>query len=208
MTKARLALIGGGGFAREVAEVAELAGFIITGCYSLDPGSFSAVHRGLPEALEAHKKDYDAVALGMGAVNRRSLAKRNKFSEMIEATGIPCPAFISPHAVCGKGATVADGAFVGHRAVLGVGASVGPFSMVNIGAIVGHDVNIGRNVAVAPGVFIGGGSSVGRDTLLGPLAKILQGVAIGSDVIVGVGCTVLRSLADGSTVWPRPDRTT
>lgn len=208
MTNARLALIGGGGFAREVAEVAELLGFEITGCYSSDPGNFAHVYRGDLDELARHKSDYDAVALAVGGVNRRTLTRRNQLVETMEAVGLPCPALVSPHAICAKGSVVGKGVFIGHNVTLGVGAQMRDYAIANIGAIIGHDTVIGRNSIVAPGAFIGGNCAIGDNTLLGPLSKILQGLKIGSDVIVGVGCTALRPLGDGTTVWPRPDRTT
>lgn len=208
MTVQRLAILGGGGFAREVAEVAEMCGYSVAACFSLDAGSFAAIHRGYLDELEREAADFDGVALGVGATDRRSLRRRQDLIDWLLARRIACPALVSPHAVVAANALIGDGAFVAHGVIVGLDTQVEPFGLVNSGAILGHDVAIATNAIVAPGAFIGGGSSVGSGSLIGPLAKVLQGVAIGEDVIVGIGCTALRSVADGSTIWPRPDRVT
>jgi sugar O-acyltransferase (sialic acid O-acetyltransferase NeuD family) len=204
----RLALLGGGGFAKEVAEIAEMNGFDVTACYALDPGHFEAIHRGYLDDLIRDKGAYDAVALGVGGVDRRSLAVRRGLIEWLRKSGLDCPPMTSPRAVCSKGVKIGAGAFVAHGAVLAVDAILQDFCVINSGAIIGHDAMVGCNVTIAPGAFIGGGAQIGEDTLVGPLAKVLQGVKLGRGVILGIGCTALRSLPDGATVWPRSDRTT
>lgn len=208
MSRPCLAVLGGGGFAREVVEVARLRGFDISACYALDPGEFAPIHRGYLDELAQQVGEFDGVILGIGATDRRSLRRRQGLIDWLEEAGVPCPPLISPYAVVSEEVKVGNGAFVAHGAVLSVGAQLAPFSIVNSSAIVGHDVVIATNAIVAPGAFLGGAAAVGRGSLIGPLAKVLQGVSIGSDVIVGVGCTALRSIADGATVWPRPDRIT
>lgn len=208
MTTKKLAILGGGGFAREVAEVAEMRGYTITACYALDPGSFANVHRGYLEELEDDADEFDGVVLGIGATDRRTLRRRLGVIEWLMTRRIACPPLISPHAIVARSVVLGDGAFVAHGVILGLDVQVEAFGLVNSGAILGHDVHVATNAIIAPGAFLGGDSRVGSSTLVGPLSKILQGVTIGSDVIVGMGCTALRSVADGSTIWPRPDRAT
>ncbi|MES3085132.1 hypothetical protein [Sphingomonas faeni] len=203
-----LAILGGGGFAREVAEIAQSRGYRIAACYALDPGSFAPVHRGYLDELAVQAAEFDGVILGIGATDRRSLKRRMDLVTWLQARNIACPPMISRHAVVADGVTIGDGSFVAHGVILSVGATLAPFSAVNSGAIIGHDARVGSNAIIAPGAFLGGASTIGESTLIGPLTKVLQGITIGRDVILGVGCTALRSLADGSTVWPRPDRAT
>jgi len=208
MTQPTLAILGGGGFAHEVAEIARLRGYAIEACYALNAGEFASIHRGYLDELAREAGQYDGVVIGIGATDRRSLKRRMDLVAWLQAAGIACPAMVSPHAIISDAVTVGAGAFVAHGAILSRGATLSPFCVVNSGAIIGHDVRIASNAIIAPGAFLGGGSSIGESTLIGPLTKVLQGVAVGQDVILGVGCTALRALPDGSTVWPRPDRAT
>ena len=202
----KLAILGSGGFAKEVAELAELNGYRITACYSLTGGAFENLHRGYLPELERDRGEFDGVLLGIGAVDRETLAKRRWIIDWVMERNLHCPPIVSPHALCARGVTLGDGVVVAHGAVLGVDSNAGPFSMFNVGAIVGHDVSIGTNVIIAPGAFVGGSTSVGENSLVGPLAKVLQGVALGSDTLVGIGCLAIRDLLPGQTVWPRLDR--
>ncbi len=204
----KFALIGGGGFAKEVAEVIELNGDIVAACYSAEPGNFPGIHRGYLEDLDREKASYDGVALAVGATDRRSLKRRRELVEWLDGRGIPAPPIVSPHAIVAKGVEVQDGSFVAHGVSIGVDARLERFCMVNMGAIIGHDAVIGGRAVIAPGAFIGGNSCIGCDTIVGPLAKVLQGIRIGANVMLGIGCVALRSIDDGSTVWPRPERTT
>jgi sugar O-acyltransferase (sialic acid O-acetyltransferase NeuD family) len=204
----RLAIIGGGGFAKEVAEVARLCGYDITGCYAQDPGSFAPLHRGYLDDLLQHRADYEGVVLGVGGVDRRSLTRRRGLTDWLANSSLACPPLVSPHAIRAEGVETQAGCFVAHGAILGLDAVLKDFCVINSGAIIGHDAIIGTNSTIAPGAFIGGAAEIGTDTLIGPLAKVLHGVKIGDDVIVGLGCAAFRALAAGSTVWPRPDRTT
>lgn len=202
----RLAMIGSGGFAKEVAELARLSGHSIAGCYSTSEGTFSDVHKGYLDELERDRTDYDGVILGVGAVDRRTLAVRRGLIDWVLERGFPCPPIVSPRAVCAQGVVLAVGAIVAHGVVLGVDGHIGAFSICNAGAIVGHDAVLETNVVVAPGAFLGGATKVGENSLIGPLAKVLQGVSLGSETLVGVGCLAVRDLDPGQTIWPRLDR--
>lgn len=204
----KLALVGGGGFAKEVAEIVELNNDEIVACYSAEPGNFATIHRGYLEELDRDKASYDGVALAVGATDRRSLRRRRELIEWIDERGIPAPPIVSPHAIIAKGVEIQVGSFVAHGVTIGVDARLERFCVLNMGAILGHDAVVGSRAIIAPGAFIGGNSVIGSDTIVGPLAKVLQGIRIGHNVMLGIGCVALRSVEDGSTVWPRPERTT
>ena len=202
----RLAMIGGGGFAKEVAEIASLNGYELAGCYAQAPGYFGHIHKGYLDELLRDRADYDGVALAIGGADRKSIAIRRSMIDWIRTNGFTAPALVSPRGIVASGARIGDGTLVAHGAILAVDVNLGSFCVVNAGAIVGHDTVLSDNVTVAPGAFLGGGCSVGSETLIGPMAKVLQGVPVGRDVIVGVGCVVMQRLKDGAAVWPERNR--
>ena len=124
MSQPKLAILGGGGFAREVAEVAALRGYAVTACYALDPGGFATIHRGYLDELAADAAEFDGVAIGVGATDRRSLKRRMQLVAWLRDAGIACPPMISPHATVSAGVTVGDGAFVAHGVVLDCATSL------------------------------------------------------------------------------------
>lgn len=202
----KLAILGSGGFAKEVAEIAQLNGHSVEACYSIKKGSFGHIHRGNLDELERDRDEFDGVALGIGAVDRKSMGVRRELIDWLVERRFRCPPLVSPSAVCAQGVVLGDGVVVAHGVILAVDCQAGPFSMFNVGAIVGHDVSIGMNVIIAPGAFLGGSASVGENSLVGPMAKVLQGVALGPDTLIGVGCLATRNMQRGQTLWPRLDR--
>jgi len=203
---AKLALLGGGGFAKEVAEVAGLIGHTIDSYFADKPGNSPLRHRGYLEELKQAKGDYDGVALGIGGVSRKSQEIRHRLIGWLDDNAIRCLPIVSPRAVICKGAIVEDGAFIAHNVVVAVDARIGRFSLLNTNAIIGHDTILEQNVAVSPLAFIGGNAKIGRNSLIGASANILQGVTIGENVVIGISCTVLGPVAANKTILPQLKR--
>ncbi|MBR0642195.1 PglD-related sugar-binding protein [Plastoroseomonas hellenica] len=202
----RLLLIGGGGFAKEVAEIAELCGHDVVGYVASAPGLLDKPYLGLVEALVGARDRFDAVAVAFGIVDRKTAEARAGIIRWIEQQRLPSVPLVSPHATRSRGVRIEDGAIVAHGAILSVDCALGAFSIVNSGAIVGHDAVVGRNVTIAPAAFLGGGVSIGDDTLIGPGVMVLQSRKVGSRVIAGVGATVLRDVPDGTIVLPKASK--
>lgn len=203
----RLALVGGGGFGKEVAEVAELCGYRIVGCVD-DALSIRAPfpHWGELKSLAQHRAEFDEVALAIAAVDRRSFETRARIVDMLEAQSYVFASVVSPAATLAKGVSVAPGVFVAHGVTVSVDASLGRHVILNSNAIVGHDAAIGDQSIIAPGAFIGGDVTVGHRVLVGPGAQIMQGLTVGDHSIVSVGTVVLRSIPHGATTVPQRDR--
>lgn len=198
----RLAFIGGGGFAKEVLELADLAGHEVVGYVGDAQGVLAKPFWGAKETLLERRAGFDAVCIAFGGVDRKGIAARRAVLRWVRDSGLRGQALISPHAVVARGASIGEGAIVAHGVVVSVDARVGDHVILNTGAIVGHDAVIGENVTMAPAAFAGGLAKIGEDTLVGPAATILQGLEVGARVIVGVGASVVRNVADGATVYP------
>ncbi|MFB0491696.1 sugar O-acyltransferase (sialic acid O-acetyltransferase NeuD family) [Methylobacterium sp. OAE515] len=207
MTRAtkRLALIGGGGFSKEIAEVAQMRGYTVEATYSSQPTAQVGSYRGYLDELLADRAEFDGVALAVGGVSRTAIQARAEIIAWLDRHALPCPPLVSPHAIVSQGVALGAGAFVAHGVIVNVDARLGRFCVVNTGAIIGHDAAIGDNTTISPAAFIGGRCAIGADSLVGPLAKVLQGLKIGARAMIGMGCTVLRTLPDDAAVWPRPD---
>jgi len=199
---AKLAFIGGGGFAKEVLEIAELAGHSVAGYVADEKGELDRPYWGTTANLQQQADDFDSVFVAVGAVDRKSIDSRARLVEWVISSGFETLPLISPHAIVAASARVAPGTLVGHGVTISVDAQIGAHAILNTNAIVGHDAAIGSNVTMAPAAFVGGLVSVGDNTLLGPGSMTLQGNIIGKNVIVGVAATVLRNVADNTTVRP------
>jgi sugar O-acyltransferase (sialic acid O-acetyltransferase NeuD family) len=203
----RLAFIGGGGFAKEILEIAELNGHRVAGYVADAPGVLSRDYWGPKEKLEDRRGEFDFVCIAFGATDRKSIQSRQRMIEWVAEKGYESEPLVSPHAVRSSGSRIGSGTIVAHGVVISVDASIGSFAILNTGAIIGHDAVVGDNVTIAPAAFIGGTTQIGSGTLIGPGASVLQNLKIGREVIVGTGASVVRSVPDGSTVMPLRSKT-
>lgn len=197
----RVILIGGGGFAKEVSEVASDAGIDIIG-YVAEARSSSAKLPYLGSIETAVGHSHDGVIIAFGAVDRRSVARRRSTIAMIRALNLRAVSVISPHARVSSSASIGSGSYIGHNVIVSVDAVIGEHCVFNNGCQIGHDAVVGDNVTAAPAAFIAGNVVVGDDCLLGPNSSLLQGVNVAPEVVVGVGSIVLRDVPGGATVVP------
>lgn len=198
----RILLVGGGGFAKEVHEIADLNGHEVVGYVADAPGVAKLPHLGPVEAIADLKAQFDHFVIAFGAVDRKSLARRAELIGRIDQLGLSSVALVSPHATISRGAEVAPGAVIAHGVVVSVDAKIGAHAILNSSAVVGHDAIIGPRAIVAPCAFVGGAAVIGGDSLLGPNSVVLEGRSVGSNVIVSLGSLVLRDVAEGMTVLP------
>ena len=197
----KIGLIGGGGFAKEVAEIAEINGFQIAGYFSDDP--LSELWEYLGPLSEACKLKSDMTfAFCIGAVNSEGLAKREKIIKSLQNDGLNFETLISPRAVVSKGVALGSGVIVAHGVVLSVDAVIGDFCIINTSAVVGHDAMVGSNSVLAPLSFLGGNVQVKNNVLIGPNSSVLEGRVVGENSVVGCGAVVHRSVNSNSTVLP------
>jgi acetyltransferase EpsM len=198
----RILLIGGGGFAKEVLEIAYLSGHDVVGYVADAAGVVGLPHLGPVESIADLKSQFDHFVVAFGAVDRKSLERRAQLIDWIDQLGLSSVALVSPHATISRGVDIAPGAFVAHGVVVSVDAKINSHVILNTSAVVGHDAVIGDRTIVAPCAFVGGAAVIGSDSLLGPHSVVLQGRSVGSKVIVSLSSTVLRDVAEGMTILP------
>lgn len=202
----RIVFIGGGAFAKEVAEVAVMAGHQVVGYVADYEGSFDRPYWGAMDVLLERPEDYDAVFIAFGSFDRKSALRRAEIVDWIERSSLPSIPLVSPKSTVSPKAVLAEGVYVGHGAILSVDVTIGPYAIVNTAAVISHDSSVGRNANLAPCSFVAGNSHVGDNTLVAPGALILEKRMVGANVVVGVGATVLRDVPSGSMVMPSLSR--
>lgn len=199
----RLLVIGAGGHAAVVIEVARAAGF--TPVAALDPGGQQDVLgvpiRGGDDALESvlASGDIDAATVAIG-----SNMLRRRLAERLRALKCPTPALVHPSAIVSPSARMGDGTVVMALAVINARAVIGEDCIINTGAIIEHDCVLADGVHAAPRSIMGGTCRLGAKTLFGIGASARPGTTIGANVVVGAGSVVVCDLADGLTVAGNP----
>ena len=193
-------VVGAGGFGREVAWIASLAGIEVVGFCDDAPDKAEGVYGGLP-LLGSVEKAVRALPGGTRfhvAVGRNE-ARRSLTARAI-AVGLEPVSVIAPTAVIAPGVQIGAGSFVGANAVLSVGVRVGQGVIVNHLASIGHDVSIGDFAQICPCAGLSGGVTVGEEALLGTNASVVPLKRIGNKAVVGIGAIALRDVADGDSI--------
>jgi sugar O-acyltransferase (sialic acid O-acetyltransferase NeuD family) len=203
---ARIGIVGGGGFAKEVIEVARLCGHEIAGIFALENSLDEFPHLGYLDEMLQKREAYDALHLAIGAVNRQSVENRRKLLDFIRQHGLPMISLVSPKADIGEGVQIGEGVYIAHRALISCNATLLDAVLVNHGAVIGHDCLVEENVSLAPLVFLGGNVHVERDCMLGARSTIRQGLKIGERSLVGMGSLVIKNLKPESTTLQMPSK--
>jgi UDP-perosamine 4-acetyltransferase len=206
MTRRPLVLVGAGGHAKVVIEVARAAGrFDVVGLIDPRPSAPSVL--GVPvlggdEALPRLRAEGIAwafVALGGNAA-------RERMGGELRAAGFRLATLTHPSAEVMPSARVGEGVVVMARVVVSAEARVDDLAILNTGAVVEHDNRIGAAAHVAPLAALAGNVRVGARALIGVGAAVRPGISVGEDAVVGAGSAVVADVPAGATVGGVPAR--
>jgi UDP-perosamine 4-acetyltransferase len=199
----QLFVVGGGGHAKVVIEVARSAGWDVVAVF--DPGATEDV-LGVPVfggddeiAAFVEKTGVRLAAIAIGNNNlRRRLALK------IRAFGCETPAILHERSWVSPSCQIAQGVIVMAGAVINASAQIGEDAVINTMAIVEHDCVLGIGVHAAPRSVMGGTCHIGDGALFGIGATARPGITVGKDAIIGAGCVVVSDVAAGTTLVGNP----
>jgi len=203
VTPAPVAVYGGGGFAREVAWLAEACGHQVV-CFIDDDASKIGLRlndipvMSVGEAADRFKDAH--VAAGVGSPKAREAVTRRA-----QEHGFRLATLVHPRVERSQWVTFGEGAVVCAGTILTTNIAVGDHVQINLDCTIGHDVRLGDFATLAPGVHVSGWVFIGRRAYVGTGAAIINGteeqpLVIGDDAVVGACACVTRSVAAGVTV--------
>ncbi len=201
----RLVILGAGGHARAVADVALASGWTVIGFTDrggADPARDVVGDDGVLVELRAT----GAVEAGVVGVGNSALARRAALFEQLRHLGVPTPALVHPRAVVSASARIGEGAVVFGGVVIGAAVEVGINAVVYSGAVVEHGSRIGEHAYVSPGAVCAGEVTVEPGAFVGAAAVVLPGITIGKGAVVAAGAVVTADVAPGATVVGVPAR--
>ena len=209
MKRLRIAIIGAGGFAREVAWLVsdinrasptyEFAGFVVSDLSRLGERDSREQVLGDYEWLAGHQgRTVDAIAIGIGNPSLRlrvAAELRNLFPNLQwPALVHPTVQFERETATLGQGILLCAG-------VIGtVNLQFHDCCMCNLSCTIGHEAVIGPGSVLNPTVNVSGGVTLGSGVLVGTGAQILQYVTVHDGATVGSGAVVTKDVPSGITV--------
>ena len=201
----RLAILGGSGHGKVMAEIAELCGWREVVFYD-DAWPSRQLNGHWPvvgdsAALLAELSSFDGVIVGIG----NNQVRYDKQRQLV-AAGAPLVSLIHPKTVISPHSTIGVGSVVMAGVVVNIDSRIGEGVILNTGCIVEHDNLLGDFVHLSPGARLAGGVTVGELSWVGIGACVRQMIQIGSRVVVGAGAVVVKPLADGITAVGIPAR--
>ncbi len=195
----KIAVIGGGGFAKEIIEVIQMNGDEVYGIFAKS-STLSYRHFGYLDELLEHKEYFDGAILAIGAVNKEGIANRRAIMDFLKEHSINLISVISPLTTISPSVKIGDGVYIAHGVTISCDTKIGDSVLINNNALIGHDVFISENVSIAPQVFLGGGVIIEKDVMLGVGATLRQGIRVGSGSIVGMRSIIIKNIKPDSIV--------
>ncbi len=200
----RIAIIGAGGFGREVAWLIteinqhENSPWEIVGFIDDDPGLKNRMINGYPVLGSTGLiAGMPGVSLAL-AVGKPS--ERMRLAERLSKYEARYPNLIHPSAAIGHGTSLGIGNILCAGVILTVNIRVGNFCHFNLKTTLGHDCVAEDFTTTACGVDIAGGSRTGAGSYFGNHATVLPSVTVGASSVIGAGAVVNRDVEAG-WVW-------
>lgn len=201
----RLLVIGAGGHAKVVIDIARAAGWNpVAALDPIGPGHHCAEVPVLGNDDLAPDLFRDGLRFAVIALGSNRL--RARIGEHLQAIGFQCPAVAHPGATLSPYACIGDGTVIMPGAIVNSHAHVGNFVIINTGAIVEHDCHIGTGAHIAPRSVMGGNVEIGDMVLFGIGAVARPEVTVEREATIGAGSVVVSRIAAGQTVTGAPAR--
>lgn len=212
MTTRRIAVVGAGGFAREVkwlideinaqTPTFEFVGYVVSDLRRLGEHDSKDEVRGDATWLRDNRAQVDALAIGIGTPTVR-LSVARELSDAFPPEY--WPALVHPSARYDQNTCeVGHGVIIAAGVIATVNVRFEPFCAVNLACTIGHESIVGAGAVLNPTANISGGVDIGEGVLVGTGAQVLQYLRLGSGAIVGGGAVVTRDVPPGTTVVGAP----
>ena len=198
----RLLILGFGGHARSVADVAldlgipDLA-FVDSAARKGEQFSCFPVFSTIPETLQDGWAMIPAAGDNIG---------RQRQLESITAIPLRLISLISRRAYVGFGASILEGSFVAHQAHIGPMVSIGRATIVNTAAVIDHESTVGDFSHISVNATVAGRCNIGSSVFLGAGATVIDKVRVVDHVIIAAGATVVDDITEPGTYIGSPAR--
>ncbi|BBP86046.1 acetyltransferase [Pseudomonas sp. Pc102] len=202
MRRKKLVILGFGGHARSVADVALCAGYdeLLFVDSNVRPEENFLGH---PTQVSTENIDWSQWDVIPAAGD--NLRRSQQFRDMEELGVIPV-SLVSPHATLGAGSSLSVGCLVGHHAHIGPMTIIGCGCIINTAAVIEHESIVGNFSHISVHATIAGRSRLGEFSMLGAGATIIDGISVTAGVTVGAGGVVNRPISSPGTYVGVPVR--
>lgn len=201
----RLLILGAGGHARAVADVAVECGWTVAGFTDRPGGAARPEVLGddsqIAELIRSGRVDAAVVGVGNTALGRRF-----ELFELLKSAGATIPTLVHPRASVSRSCRIGEGVVIFPGVVLGAAVEIGDNVVLYSNAVAEHDCRIASHAYLSPGVILCGGATVEVGAFIGVGARVLPGLTVGKDAKVAAGSVVVSNFPAGDSameLFPR-----
>jgi sugar O-acyltransferase (sialic acid O-acetyltransferase NeuD family) len=195
-----LYVIGAGGHAAVVAEIAAILGWRVVGF--VDDNLELAGTKVLDWNVLGGRENVPHGASVVAGIGHNVV--RGRLIDEAERAGWELPVLVHPSAVISPSAVIGCGTVVVAQAVVNARSRIGRGCILNTSCSVDHDCDIGDAAHIAPGCRLAGSVTVGDRTLVGVGSCVRPGITIGADCLIGAGSTVVKDIPAKANAFGNP----
>jgi sugar O-acyltransferase (sialic acid O-acetyltransferase NeuD family) len=197
-----IVIVGAGGHAASVANVALSAGFRVA--YFIDAKKTGQRLMGVEIvgdlAAIANPEQYGfAVAIGDNAV-REAVAD----DIVCRYPSARFPKLVHASAVISIFTEIGEGTVLMPNAVVGPNSRVGRFCILNTQAAIDHDCAMADYASMAPGAITGGGVNIGARSAVSIGAVVKHGITVGDDCVIGANSYLSKNISSNVLAYGSP----
>lgn len=182
------AIIGAGGFAREVK--AAIGDPNIP--FFVDE-EYASAESNIYSLLTFDSDEYEVIIAIGDPTDRANMVKKLP-------TSTEYFTFIDPTAILiGTDITIGKGSIICAGSIITTNVTLGDHTHLNLLSTVGHDTKIGDYFTTAPGAKISGNCNIGDRVYLGTNSSIREKVNICDNVVVGLNAGVVKHISEEGT---------
>lgn len=188
----RLHIIGSGGHAKVIVELAESLGHEIKGIYDTDQSKIGNSFMGyiIKDQNELKDNALRVIAIGNNQIRKKLNSKNHRYATLIH-----------PKALISPSSSIKEGSVVFKGAIIQASTCIGRHVIINTGAKVDHDCQIQDYVHIAPGCTLCGDVVIEELNFLGVSSTVAPQVFIAKENMIAAGSTVNKDIKSNHKLW-------
>lgn len=197
-----LVIVGAGGHAVSVANVALSAGYMIKHFVDRSKKGFDLLGFSIIGEI-AELDNLEAYSFGI-AVGDNTVRECIYNELRAKNSNLNFPALVHASATISSFTRIGEGTVVMPKAVIGPNSKVGKFCLINTQASIDHDCVMLDFSSLAPAAVTGGAVQIGMRSAISIGAIIKHGLNIGNDCVVGANSYLNKDLPNNQVAYGTP----